>query len=51
MRRGKADIINRFNSMEIIDVSLLILLGAILWYLVDEVFGLTVRIRLWLGEL
>lgn len=33
--------------MEIIDASLFILLGAILSYLLDEIFGLTARIRLW----
>jgi len=37
--------------MEIIDISLLILLGASLWYMVDEIFEVTARIRLWLDEL
>ncbi|GEM_PF-1213122 len=36
--------------MEIIDASLFILLGAILSYLLDEIFGLTARIRVWLEE-
>ena len=36
--------------MEIIDASLFILLGAILSYLLDEIFGWTARIRVWLEE-
>ena len=39
-----------FSPMEIIDASLFILLGAIISYLLDEIFGLTTRIRLWLEE-
>jgi hypothetical protein len=37
--------------MEIIDCSLLILLGATMSYLLDEIFGVTARIRLWLEKL
>jgi hypothetical protein len=34
--------------MEIIDVSLFIVLGAMISYLLDEILGVTSRIRLWL---
>ncbi len=37
--------------MEIIDVSLFIVLGAMMSYLLDEIFGLTSRLRLWLEKL
>lgn len=37
--------------MEIIDVTLFIVLGAMMSYLLDEIFGVTPRIRLWLENL
>jgi F0F1-type ATP synthase assembly protein I len=37
--------------MEIVDASLLIVLGAIISYLLDEIFGMTTWIRLWLEKL
>jgi hypothetical protein len=39
------------SLMEIIDASLFILLGAMMSYLLDEVFGVTARVRLWLEKL
>jgi hypothetical protein len=36
--------------MEIIDGSLLIVLGAMMSYLLDEIFGVTTRFRLWLEK-
>jgi hypothetical protein len=36
--------------LEIVDCTILILLGASIAYLLDEIFGVTARIRLWLEE-